>query len=95
MSSSAYTAESQNNARLETLASKLSVLRQVTNDINNQASDHHFIDSANDAFANLGSSIRQSSTRLQRSIQSAPPLVKTSMMAIALFFLFYTIWKWI
>lgn len=42
---SAYQREEQNNTRLEELASKISSLRSVTNDIHAQASDYSLIDS--------------------------------------------------
>lgn len=42
---SAYQREEQNNTRLEELASKISTLRSVTNDIHAQSSDYSLIDS--------------------------------------------------
>ncbi|KAK9449064.1 uncharacterized protein V1518DRAFT_417067 [Limtongia smithiae] len=91
--SQAYDREAQNDVRLNDLASKLSTLRQVTNDIHNQASDSSLIQSSTEAFSNLTSSIKHSSQRLARSAGVTLPVYKTVFLILALVFFFYLVWR--
>jgi len=64
--SASYDRESQNNALLSELSSKVSALRGVTIDIYDNARDQGMIDSANDTFSSFSSSLKGSAGRLTR-----------------------------
>ncbi|KAK7204609.1 hypothetical protein BZA70DRAFT_279577 [Myxozyma melibiosi] len=91
--SQAYDRESQNDRRLNDLASKLSTLRQVTTDINTQASDSSFIQSSTEAFSNLTASIKHSSQRLSRSTGVSLPIYKTVFLILAVIFVVYFVYR--
>ncbi|ODQ65621.1 hypothetical protein NADFUDRAFT_50906 [Nadsonia fulvescens var. elongata DSM 6958] len=91
--SQAYQREEQNNHRLEELASKLSSLRNVTNDIHARASDYSMIDQASDSMSELMTSVKGSAVKLTRSIQAGHPIMKMVGLALAIFFLFYMLYK--
>lgn len=81
--------EQQNDARLHDLASKLSSIRQVTNDIYAQASDHGVLDTATNTFGSMMTSIRGGAGRLTRAAQAGHPIFKTAGMALVVIFLVY------
>ncbi|ORY74342.1 hypothetical protein BCR37DRAFT_395790 [Protomyces lactucae-debilis] len=58
--------QSQNDARLDELAGKVSALRGVTIDINRQAADHSFIDANAERFSNFSTSIKATANKLGR-----------------------------
>ncbi|CCG80556.1 Putative uncharacterized protein [Taphrina deformans PYCC 5710] len=58
--------QSQNDARLDELANKVSALRGVTIDIHGQASDQSYIDANRERFAQFGDSIRSTAGKLGR-----------------------------
>ncbi|MCJ1245295.1 hypothetical protein MMC30_002499 [Trapelia coarctata] len=64
--SDAYERERQNNSRLEELSSKVSALRGVTVDIYDNARSQDVIDSSNEVFSNLSTSLKGSAGRLGR-----------------------------
>ncbi|PNS15059.1 hypothetical protein CAC42_2288 [Sphaceloma murrayae] len=67
--SDAYERERQNNSRLEELSGKVSALRDVTINIYDNARDQGVIDSSNEVFSNLGTSLKGSAGRLGRMAQ--------------------------
>jgi len=67
--SEAYERERQNNSRLDDLASKVSALRGVTIDIYDNARDQGVIDSSNEVFSNMSTSLKGSAGRLGRMAQ--------------------------
>lgn len=81
--------ESQSDLRLQDLAGKLSSIRQVTNDIYAQASDHGMIDAATDSFGSAMGSIKSGALRLTRAAQAGHPVFKVAGMALGVIFLFY------
>ncbi|KAI9666110.1 MAG: hypothetical protein M1821_004045 [Bathelium mastoideum] len=68
--SDSYERERQNNARLDSLANKVSALRGVTVDIYDNARDHTLIDSSTETFTSFSQSLRGSAGRLGRAAQS-------------------------
>ncbi|KAK9456678.1 hypothetical protein V1511DRAFT_494995 [Dipodascopsis uninucleata] len=93
MASQAYDREAQNDGRLNDLASKLSSLRQVTQDIHTQASDTSFIQASAEAFSNLSTSIKRSSSRLARSSTVSLPIYKTVFLILAAVLFVYIIYR--
>ncbi|KAK9478854.1 hypothetical protein V1514DRAFT_351941 [Lipomyces japonicus] len=91
--SQAYDREAQNDSRLDDLASKLSSLRQVTTDIHAQASDNSFVQASSEAFSNLTSSIRHSSSRLARSAGVSYPIYKSVFFILAAVLFIYLVWR--
>ncbi|MCJ1478384.1 hypothetical protein MMC13_007064 [Lambiella insularis] len=67
--SDAYSREQQNNSRLDELSSKVSALRGVTVNIYDNARSQDVIDSSNEVFANLSTSLKGSAGRLGRMAQ--------------------------
>ncbi|KAF2149409.1 hypothetical protein K461DRAFT_231077 [Myriangium duriaei CBS 260.36] len=67
--SEAYERERQNNSRLDELSSKVSALRGVTINIYDNARDQGVIDSSNEVFSNMGTSLKGSAGRLTRMAQ--------------------------
>ncbi|KAL9116643.1 MAG: hypothetical protein Q9187_006832 [Circinaria calcarea] len=67
--SDAYERESQNNSRLSELSSKVSALRGVTVDIYDNARNQDVIDSSNEVFSSLSTSLKSSAGRLGRMAQ--------------------------
>lgn len=69
--SDAYVREQQNDSRLSELSSKVSALRGVTVDIYDvNARSQDVIDSSNEVFSSLSTSIKGSAGRLGRMAQS-------------------------
>ncbi|KAG5366910.1 Protein transport protein [Yarrowia sp. B02] len=92
---SAYQREEQNNTRLEELASKISSLRSVTNDIHAQASDYSLIDSTTDTVGNMMSSVRGSASKLGRSLKAGHPIWRTVGIALAIILLLWFLFKFL
>ncbi|KAK9466658.1 hypothetical protein V1512DRAFT_263145 [Lipomyces arxii] len=91
--SEGYDREMQNESRLNELALKLSSLRQVTSDINNQASDSSFIQSSTEAFSALSGTIRHSQQRLKRSAGVSYPIYKTVFFILIAVLFIYFVYK--
>ncbi|KAL8848037.1 MAG: hypothetical protein Q9221_006942 [Calogaya cf. arnoldii] len=68
--SEAYERERQNNSRLDELSSKISALRGVTIDIYDNARSQDVLDSSNEVFSSMTTSIKGSAGRLGRMAQS-------------------------
>ncbi|KAL8799180.1 MAG: hypothetical protein Q9182_006080 [Xanthomendoza sp. 2 TL-2023] len=68
--SEAYERERQNNSRLDELSSKISALRGVTIDIYDNARNQDVLDSSNEVFSSMTTSIKGSAGRLGRMAQS-------------------------
>ena len=68
--SGSYAAEEQNNALLSSLAAKTSQLKHVTLDIYDNARSQDTLDSTNEVFSNMSTSIRGSAGRLTRMAKS-------------------------
>lgn len=66
MSSEAYERERQNNTLLDSLSSKVSQLRSVTDNIYSNARDHELIEANDDSFHSFGTNLRNSAGRLTR-----------------------------
>ncbi|KAI4239165.1 MAG: hypothetical protein LQ349_000570, partial [Xanthoria aureola] len=60
----------QNNSRLDELSSKISALRGVTIDIYDNARNQDVLDSSNEVFSSMTTSIKGSAGRLGRMAQS-------------------------
>jgi len=96
-SSDPYTLESQNNASLSALSSKVSALRGITVDIYDQARNHDLIDANNDAFSSLGTNIRGSAGRLTRMAQSGNKvaILKLSGIIIGVVIVLWWVLGWL
>ncbi|KAL8908566.1 MAG: hypothetical protein Q9171_005401 [Xanthocarpia ochracea] len=68
--SEAYERERQNNSRLDELSSKISALRGVTVDIYDNARNQDVLDSSNEVFSSMTTSLKGSAGRLGRMAQS-------------------------
>ncbi|MCJ1369537.1 hypothetical protein MMC20_000749 [Loxospora ochrophaea] len=68
--SEAYSRESQNNAQLSALSSKVSALRDVTVNIYDNARNQDVIDNSSETFSSMTTSIKSSAGRLGRMAQS-------------------------
>lgn len=86
--------EQRNDDRLHDLAGKLASIRQVTNDIYTQASDHSIIDSATETFGSMLGSVRSSGARLVRAARAGHPVFKTVGMALAIILLIYMLFNY-
>ncbi|KAF2227474.1 hypothetical protein BDZ85DRAFT_277370 [Elsinoe ampelina] len=91
--SEAYERERQNNSRLDELSSKVSALRDVTINIYDNARDQGVIDSSNEVFSNLGTSLKGSAGRLTRMAQQGNKvaILKLAGIIIAIVVVFYWI----
>ncbi|MCJ1482623.1 hypothetical protein MMC06_002789 [Schaereria dolodes] len=92
--SDAYERERQNNSRLDELSSKVAALRGVTVDIyDNATGSHDVIDSSNEVYSNLSTSIRGSAGRLGRMAQSGNKvaILKLAGMIVGAVVIFYWI----
>ncbi|KAH8704987.1 hypothetical protein BGW36DRAFT_421567 [Talaromyces proteolyticus] len=78
--SDAYERESQNNALLNSLASKTSALKSVTIDIYDNARNQETLDSTNEVFSNMSTSLRGSAGRLTRAARAGD---KVAVLKIA------------
>lgn len=86
--------EQHNEDRLHDLAGKLASIRQVTNDIYTQASDHSIIESATETFGSMLGSVRSSGARLVRAARAGHPVFRTVGMALAIVLLFYVLYNY-
>ncbi|KAL8736738.1 MAG: hypothetical protein Q9166_000104 [cf. Caloplaca sp. 2 TL-2023] len=68
--SEAYERERQNNSRLDELSSKVSALRGITVDIYDNARNQDVLDSSNEVFSSMTTSVKGSAGRLGRMAQS-------------------------
>ncbi|KAL1861261.1 hypothetical protein Plec18167_002957 [Paecilomyces lecythidis] len=78
--SEAYERERQNNALLDSLASKTSALKSVTIDIYDNARDQQTIDSTSEVFSSFSTNIRGSASRLTRMARQGD---KVAVMKVA------------
>ncbi|SCV00221.1 LAMI_0G03664g1_1 [Lachancea mirantina] len=83
-----------NNARLDELASKLSTFRNVNQEIDSQArADLSMMDEIQNSFGSMYSNLRNSSSRLARSMKAGNNIWKMVGVALAIFFLTYGLFK--
>lgn len=89
--SEAYERERQNNSRLDELSSKVSALRDVTINIYDNARDQGVIDSSNEVFSNMGTSLSGSASRLTRMAQqgSKVAILKLAGIVVAVVVVLY------
>ncbi|KAJ9293961.1 hypothetical protein DTO271G3_7337 [Paecilomyces variotii] len=78
--SEAYERERQNNALLDSLASKTSALKSVTIDIYDNARDQQTIDHTSEVFSSFSTNIRGSASRLTRMARQGD---KVAVMKVA------------
>lgn len=92
--SEAYERERQNNSRLEELSSKVSALRGVTVDIYDNARSHEIIDSSNEVFSSLSTSLKSSAGRVTRMAGSGNKVAifKLAAMIVGVVILLWWIW---
>lgn len=80
--SGSYASEEQNNALLSSLAAKTSQLKHVTLDIYDNARSQDTLDSTNEVFSNMSTSIRGSAGRLTRMAKSGDRIAVLKLSAI-------------
>lgn len=92
-----YTRESQNNALLDELSSKVTALRGVTVDIYDQARDHRIIDQSTDVFENMGTSLGNTLGRVKVMAKKGGRMqtLKLAGMVMAGVFVLWLVWGWI
>lgn len=95
MSSSRYSqAENRNDQKLESLANKLSTFRNINQEINAQAvQDSSLIDQISNSFDSMFNNLKNSSSRLTRSMQSGKGVWKMTGLALLIFFIIYNLFK--
>ncbi|KAI9659593.1 MAG: hypothetical protein M1831_003674 [Alyxoria varia] len=93
--SESYERERQNNSRIDELASKVSALRGVTVDIYDNARNQEVLDSSNELFSNLSTSLKGSAGRLGRMAQQGNKvaILKLAGILVAVILLLYWIWS--
>ncbi|KAI5807434.1 hypothetical protein DFH27DRAFT_608203 [Peziza echinospora] len=94
---SALEYERQNNSRLDELASKITQLRGVTVDIYDNARDQRLLDSNNEAFSGLSTSIKQSAGRL-RHMANNPSRIQVFRLAAIIsgsILVLWFLWSWL
>ncbi|MCJ1312294.1 hypothetical protein MMC25_005968 [Agyrium rufum] len=95
--SDAYERERQNNDRLSSLSNKVSALRDVTVNIYDQARNQDVLDSSNETFSNMATSIKSSAGRLGRMAQQGNKvaILKLAGILIGSVLVLYWIVSWI
>ncbi|CCF57982.1 hypothetical protein KAFR_0D03340 [Kazachstania africana CBS 2517] len=95
MSGSRYSQiEGNNDQKLNNLANKLATFRNINQDINDQAVDQNsVINQISNSFDALSNNIRNSSTRLTRSLQVGNNIWRMVGLALLSFFIVYNILK--
>ncbi|CCK68325.1 Sft1p KNAG_0A06690 [Huiozyma naganishii CBS 8797] len=95
MSTSNYSqVESNNDERLNSLANKLATFRNINEDINEQAvNDSSLVDQISNTFGSLSNNIRNSSSRLTRTMGMGNSIWKMVGLALLLFFIVYNLYK--
>ncbi|KAH3899807.1 probable Protein transport protein SFT1 [Saccharomycodes ludwigii] len=95
MSGSKYAqVENRNNQRLDELANKLSSFRNINSEIGEQAeADNALLTNLGGHFDSLLNNIKDSSTRLTRSMNAGKGIWKMVGLALLAFFIFYILFK--
>ncbi|KAL8644024.1 MAG: hypothetical protein Q9226_007976 [Calogaya cf. arnoldii] len=95
--SEAYERERQNNSRLDELSSKISALRGVTIDIYDNARNQDVLDSSNEVFSSMTTSIKGSAGRLGRMAQSGNKvaILKLAGMIVGVIFVLWWVLGWL
>ncbi|KAK5959664.1 Sft1p PWA37_003027 [Arxiozyma heterogenica] len=86
--------ESNNDERLNNLANKLATFRGINEDINQQAiNDDSLLNQLNDSFTIMASNIKDSASRLARTMNMGNSVWKMVGLALLIFFIIYTLFK--
>ncbi|CAL9729329.1 protein transport protein Sft1p [Monosporozyma unispora] len=95
MSNSRYSEiESNNDQRLNTLATKLATFRGINEDINQQAvNDDSLLNQLNDSFTVMANNLKDSASRLTRTMGMGNGIWKMVGLALLIFFIIYTLFK--
>ncbi|KAI4241514.1 MAG: hypothetical protein L6R42_011239 [Xanthoria sp. 1 TBL-2021] len=95
--SEAYERERQNNSRLDELSSKISALRGVTIDIYDNAHNQDVLDSSNEVFSSMTTSIKGSAGRLGRMAQSGNKvaILKLAGMIVGIVIVLWWVLGWL
>ncbi|SCU94786.1 LADA_0G11232g1_1 [Lachancea dasiensis] len=95
MSSSRYAqVENSNNQRLDELANKLSTFRGVNEEIGNDArADSSVMNQLQNQFDTMMLKVRNSSSRLTRSINSGNSIWRMVGLSLLAFFIMYALFK--
>lgn len=80
--SDSYERERQNNALLDSLSQKTSALKHITLDIYDNARAQETIDSSNEVFSNLSTSLRSSGSRLTRMARQGDKIAVLKLAGI-------------
>nr|CAI6631345.1 BFH_HP1_G0033120.mRNA.1.CDS.1 [Saccharomyces cerevisiae] len=95
MSNSRYSqTESNNDRKLEGLANKLATFRNINQEIGDRAvSDSSVINQMTDSLGSMFTDIKNSSSRLTRSLKAGNSIWRMVGLALLLFFILYTLFK--
>ncbi|KAL8757183.1 MAG: hypothetical protein Q9199_002407 [Rusavskia elegans] len=87
----------QNNSRLDELSSKISALRGVTIDIYDNARNQDVLDSSNEVFSSMTTSIKGSAGRLGRMAQSGNKIaiLKLAGMIVGIVIVLWWVLGWL
>lgn len=85
--------EQDNDAQFNLLANKLSTLRNITEDINQQAQQSETIEALSNNFSSMMSNLKNTSSKLTRSMSMGNGVWRNVGIALVLFFLVWTIFK--
>ncbi|KAG0654487.1 v-SNARE [Monosporozyma unispora] len=84
----------QNDQRLNTLATKLATFRGINEDINQQAvNDDSLLNQLNDSFTVMANNLKDSASRLTRTMGMGNGIWKMVGLALLIFFIIYTLFK--
>ncbi|QLL30617.1 hypothetical protein HG536_0A04350 [Torulaspora globosa] len=95
MSGSRYTQiENRNDQKLESLAGKLATFRNINQEIGDEAAaDSSVINQISNSFDSMVNNVRNSSSRLTRSMNAGNNVWRMVGLALLLFFIVYTLFK--
>ena len=82
--------EQNNDEQFHALANKVSIFKNIANDINNHAQqDNNNLNSINDQMNLLSDNLRNTANKLTYVIRSNPKITKLSAIAFIIFLLIY------
>ncbi|CDK24103.1 unnamed protein product [Kuraishia capsulata CBS 1993] len=86
--------ESENTDRFDALASKLSSLKKITQDINTQAAqDSSIVNDLNNGMSTLVASVKTTSTKLARVMNQNTSLTRMVILGLLAIFILWTLLK--
>ncbi|ODQ79159.1 hypothetical protein BABINDRAFT_38080 [Babjeviella inositovora NRRL Y-12698] len=89
-----YSQEQQNDSQFNALAGKLATLRGITSDINSEVNaDNALLDHLNNGMNSLLHSVKHTSSRLVRALNSGNNIWRNVGLALLVFIVLYSVVK--